>query len=120
MDCRPTPLDVLTADLSRRPVDLAVALVRAGARVVVVGGAARHLLGAPRVPKDLDLVVEPRAIDSLVQALALLDVMTTAARLLRCGCSRFATSYGPLDVFVGPAPPCVLTTSAGEVLQVAT
>jgi NAD(P)-dependent dehydrogenase (short-subunit alcohol dehydrogenase family) len=106
-------------DLSRRPVDLAVALARAGAEVVVVGGTARLLRGAARAPRDLDVAVAPSAVDGLVGALGSLGVRTTAARLLRCRCSRVRTTYGPLDVFVGPAPAAGPLAVAGSVLQVA-
>lgn len=106
-------------DLARRPVDLAVALVRAGAELVVVGGTASRLRGAARAPRDLDVAVEPSAINSLIAALGSLGVRTTSARLLRCGCSRVATAYGPLDVFVGPPPPSASLTVDGSVLQVA-
>ena len=106
-------------DLSGRPVDLAVALVQAGADVVVVGGTARRLTGAAHVPRDLDLAVDPSRVDSLVGALGSLGVRTTAARLLRCGCSRVLTTYGPLDVFVAPPPASASFAVAGSVLQVA-
>lgn len=110
----------MSIDLSRRPVDLAVALVRAGADVVVVGGTARLLRGAARPPRDLDVAVAPSAVDGLVAALGQLGVPTTAARLLRGGCSRVPTAYGPLDVFVGPAPASAPLAVAGAALQVAT
>ena len=106
-------------DLSRRPVDLAVALVRAGADLVVVGGTAASLRGAAHAPRDLDIAVVPTAVDRLVAALRSLGVPTTAARLLRCGCSSVPTAYGPLDVFVGRTPASVSVTVSGSVLQVA-
>lgn len=106
-------------DLSRRPVQLAVVLVRAGADVVVVGGTASVLRGAAHAPRDLDVAVHPAAVDRLVAALRSLEVPTTAARLLRCGCSRVPTAYGPLDVFVGGTPSSAPVVVAGAVLQVA-
>lgn len=106
-------------DLSQRPVDLAVALVRAGAELVVVGGTASRLRGAAHAPRDLDVAVEPCAVDSLIAALGSLGVRTTSARLLRCGCSRVPTAYGPLDVFVGPTPASASLIVDGSVLRVA-
>lgn len=106
-------------DLSRRPVDLAVALVRAGAELVVVGGTASMLRGAAHVPRDLDVAVRPASVDHLVAALCSLGVPTTAARLLRRGRSRVPTAYGPLDVFVGRAPASTPVAVADAVLQVA-
>lgn len=107
-------------DLCRRPVDLAAELVRAGAEVVVVGGTAHYLRGAAHAPRDLDLAVEPRAVDRLVQALTSLGVQTTSARLLRCGSIHVATAYCPLDLFVGARPASAPLAAAGLVLEVAT
>ena len=107
-------------DLSQRPVDLAVELVRAGADLVVVGGVARRLLGSAHIPADLDVRVERAAVGALVDALRALGADTTSARLLRSGCSRVDTSYGPLDVFVGPRPPCAPVPAGGRVLRVVT
>ena len=91
-------------DLSRRPVDLAVALVRGGAEVVVVGGTARLLRGEAHRPRDLDVVVAQEAVPALVQALGALGETVCADALLRCGESAVRTSYGPLDVFVRRRP----------------
>ncbi len=107
-------------DLTERPIDLAVELVRAGAELVVVGGVARRLLGSAHAPAHLDIRVERGAVGALVQALRALGADTTGARLMRSGCSRVDTTYGPLDVFVGPRPPCVPASAGGRVLQVAT
>jgi len=85
-------------------VDLAVALVRGGAEVVVVGGTARLLRGAPHRPRDLDVVVAEQAVPALVGALGELGETVSVAALLRCGEMAVSTSYGRLDVFVGRRP----------------
>ncbi|HET7900744.1 MAG TPA: hypothetical protein VFL59_06115 [Candidatus Nanopelagicales bacterium] len=89
-----------------RAVDLAVELSLLEAGFVVVGSTARWLVsgaGAPE-PRDLDVVVEARELDPFVDALRLLGGTTTAARLRRCRDVRIRTAWGPLDVFLGPAP----------------
>ena len=90
-------------DLADRPIDLAAALVEAGARLTVSGGTARRLRGAPHRPRDLDVLVAEPDVPGLVDALRTLGVDAEARRLLRSRCSRLDTSYGPLDVFVVPA-----------------
>ena len=107
-------------DLSQRPLQLAAALVGAGAEVVVVGGAARRLRGLPHRPADLDVVVAPAGTGRLVGALRVIGVDTTAARLLRSGCSRLETSYGPLDVFVGAVPAAQTARVDGVAVRFAT
>ena len=107
-------------DLSQRPLQLAVALSRAGAEVVMVGGAARRLNGLPHRPADLDVVVAPEGTIRLVDALRVLGVDSTSARLLRSGCSRLETSYGPLDVFVGALPAAETLGLDGVAVRVAT
>lgn len=106
-------------DLSRRPVDLAVALVRGGADVVVVGGAARALLGSSRPPSDLDVVVATHAVDRLVEALRGLGSRVTARELVRGRTVRVDTGYGPLDVFVAVASAATVVLVDGEHLAVA-
>lgn len=97
-------------DLRDRPVDLAVALTAAGARMVVVGGVARRLRGSQHRPRDLDVVVAPADLP---------DLVAVTRSLLRSGCSRLETSYGLLDVFVGRAPSAAPVLVAGVELPVA-
>lgn len=106
-------------DLRDRPVDLAVALTAAGARMVVVGGVARRLRGSQHRPRDLDVVVAPADLPDLVDALRALGVDAVTRSLLRSGCSRLETSYGLLDVFVGRAPSAAPVLVAGVELPVA-
>ena len=90
--------------LALRPVALAVALTGAEARLVVVGGTARHLRGSAHRPRDLDVVVAARDVPRLVETLRLLGVDSGAARILRSGCSRLETSYGRARARM-PSPP---------------
>lgn len=106
-------------DLSRRPVDLAVALARSGAEVVVVGGAARVLPGGGGSPRDLDVVVAEHAVDRLVESLRGLGSRVTARALLRGRNVRVDTTYGPLDVFVAVPPAAAPVPVDGERLMVA-
>jgi hypothetical protein len=88
----------------RRPVRLALELGRLGADVVVVGGTARLLREGCGEPHDLDVVVEPAGVDSLVAALAFLGVPVTAQSLLRCRDVHLDTAWGPVDVFLSARP----------------
>lgn len=81
-------------------MQLARELVARGAQVVVVGGTARRLLGAPRAPRDLDVVVAERDVDRLVRALDSLGSPLRSASLRRVRDLRVLTAWGPLDVFV--------------------
>ena len=96
-------------DLACRPAQLAAELTRRGADAVVVGGTARWLCSGllrsgPLRPRDLDLVVEPTAVEALVSSLAELQVPARVAPVLRCRDVRFETAWGPLDVFVDARP----------------
>ena len=91
--------------MSDRSTVLAVELVRAGARLVVVGGTARRLLGRRHRPRDLDVVVGDGDVPTLVGALSRLGVVVSAARLHRCRDVALASGWGPLDVFVREALP---------------
>lgn len=86
-----------------RPVALARELALLGADVVVVGSTARLLRGQAVDPADLDVSVSDECVPSLARALAALGSPVDAGRLSRGRCSRMATAWGPLDVFVGPA-----------------
>lgn len=88
-------------DLGTRPALLASELLRCGARVVVVGGTARWLLGDGTAPRDLDVAVEEADVPALVAALAAIGVAVSAASLCRARQVHLETSWGPLDVFVG-------------------
>ena len=92
-------------NLPCRPALLAAELARCGAAVVVVGGTARWLRSGAGRPRDLDVVVDPSSVPTLVRALAALGVAARAAAVLRCRDVRFATGWGPLDVFVDDRPP---------------
>ena len=92
------------ADLACRPAQLAAELTRRGADAVVVGGTARWLRSGLLRPHDLDLVVEPTAVEALVSSLAELQVPARVAPVLRCRDVRFETAWGPLDVFVDARP----------------
>jgi hypothetical protein len=102
------------SDIGDRPLELARQLVRCGAVIVVVGGAARRLRGGAELARDLDLVVEPVDVDALVLALARCGTRVTRASLLRCRDVSLATAWGPVDVFVAVAPPA-LVVSVGDV-----
>ncbi len=91
-------------DLPCRPVLLAAALARRGARVVVVGGTARWLRHGGRRPLDLDVCVRPDAVAGLVSALEGLGATATGVLLLRSLDVRVDTPWGPLDVFVADVP----------------
>ena len=103
-------------DLSRRPLHLAAALADSGADLTVVGGVARRLRGAVHRPRDLDVVVEEEGVPGLLLALRSLGVVAPA-RLRTC--TRLATAWGPLDVFVADHPPRDALVADGAVLQVA-
>lgn len=83
-----------------RQVQLALLLVEADARFVIVGGTARLLRGTPHTPKDLDIVVSPTEIGRAEAVVA--DLRIAGQRLLRGGGSpqRVWTSWSPMDVFV--------------------
>jgi len=55
-------------------------------------------------PRDLDVAVTPEAVTRLVSALADLRVPAEADALIDCRELRFATGWGPLDVFIDPPP----------------
>ena len=89
------------------PVELAHELVARGARLVVVGGTARHLLGAARPPRDLDVAVAEQDVEGLASALSDLGCLLRTASLLRVRTLRVLTGWGPLDVFVADGLPVV-------------
>ncbi len=91
-------------DLRDRPAQLAVQLLRQGARFVVVGGTARRLLTGQGTPRDLDVVVDTPDLPRFVAALAMVGVHSSVAVLSRAAPSHVDTSWGPLDVFVGTRP----------------
>ena len=103
-------------DLADRPLELAVALARAGADVTVVGGTARRLRGAAHRPRDLDVVVDAAGVPSLLAALADLGVVLPT-RLSTC--TSLTTAWGQLDVFVAGHPDRDALAADGAVLQVA-
>ena len=102
-------------DLADRPLDLAVALARLGATFTVVGGAARRLRGRPHVPRDLDVLVDAASVASFRQALDRIGA-DVPRRFLPA--TRVATSWGPLDVFVGRAGRVRAVEHAGHRLWV--
>ena len=51
------------------------------------------------------MAVTPEAVTRLVSALADLRVPAEADALIDCRELRFATGWGPLDVFIGTPPP---------------
>lgn len=81
-------------------VQLALLLVEADARFVIVGGTARLLRGTPHTPNDLDIVVSPTGIERIEAVVA--DLRIAGQRPLRAGGSprRVWTSWSPIDVFV--------------------
>ncbi|MEO6999735.1 MAG: hypothetical protein ABI112_16795 [Terracoccus sp.] len=91
-------------DLHDRPARLAVELLRQGARFVIVGGTARRLFTGRGTPRDLDVVVDAPDLPRFVTALAGLGAHTSVTILGRAAPSHVATSWGPLDVFVGTSP----------------
>ena len=107
-------------DLARRPLLLAAELSRAGAGVVVVGGATRRLRTGRGYPRDLDVAVMPGAVIRLVTALAALRVPAELAALIDRRELRFATGWGPLDVFVGTPPTSKLVLVEGAPVAVET
>ena len=82
-----------------RQVQLALLLAERGARFVIVGSTARHLHGAARLPKDLDLVVA--RIDAPVLEGALRR-LASGGQLRPDGASPqgVLTSWSPVDVFL--------------------
>lgn len=102
-------------DLATRPALLASELLRGGARVVVVGGTARWLLGDGTAPRDLDVAVEDADVPALVAALAIIGIEVSVASLCRARQVHLETSWGPLDVFVGPVTSPYPRGAAGTV-----
>jgi hypothetical protein len=102
-------------DLVTRPALLASELLRGGARVVVVGSTARWLLGDGTAPRDLDVAVEDADVPALVAALEAIGVAASAVSLCRARQVHRETSWGPLDVFVGPVTACCPRGAAGTV-----
>ena len=103
-----------------RPVGLACALGRGGARFVVVGGAAGMLsLGIGR-PRDLDIVVDETDLPELVSALAALRVPATVASPSWARQCRLDSDWGSLDVFVEDLPACQPFRLDGVTLMVVT
>ena len=104
-----------------RPARLAALLVRSGALLTVVGGTARWLSGDVRRPLDLDVTVVPGDLAALDRALARLGVEAHESALLRLRDVRVDTSWGPIDIFVRPAPPPSRTVALhGTLLRVVT
>ena len=98
---RPARTTVRGVDLTRRPVDLAVALARGGSHAVVVGSTARLLRTGGGRPHDLDLAVNAADVGPLVTALASFGAALNPHRLSRTGSVRLDTWLGPVDVFAG-------------------
>lgn len=102
-----------------RPVALALEADALGARFVVVGGAARALLGRAGTPRDLDVVVADDDVEAFADAVHLLGGRLTAPALRRCRDVHVDTAWGPLDVFVADPPPSTSVEVDGRVLAVA-
>jgi len=71
-------------------------------------------------PRDLDVAVTPGAVTRLVTALAALRVPAESAALVDRRELRFATGWGPLDVFVGIPPSSELVLVEGAPVAVET
>lgn len=106
-------------DLATRPAVLACELLHRGARFVVVGGAARWLLGESAAPRDLDVAVKDAMVPALVAALDGIGVTRSAVSIRRARQVHLETSWGPLDVFLGPATSPDTGAGAGTVRTVA-
>lgn len=106
-------------DLAMRPVRLACALRRGGARFVIVGGAARLLASGVGRPRDLDIVVDEADLRELVCVLGEIGILAGVASLARTRQRRLDSFWGPLDVFVEPPPPSWPWGVAGSALMVA-
>ena len=103
----------------RRPVELAVALARAGSGAVVVGSTARLIRTGSGRPRDLDLAVGADDVGSLVTALAGFGAALDPHRLGRTGSVRLETWLGPVDVFARVCSDTVDVVVGGTRLRVA-
>lgn len=108
-------------DLLRCPqVQLALLLREAGVMFTIVGGTARFLLGAPRRPRDLDVVVQSGNLPALCAALALRGGRRSPLRSAHPSPQRVSTAWSKVDVFVQDAvPACIDVVIDGVIVQVA-